>query len=503
MAGGIIETFGVLFESDADDVKKGADEAENATEKLGDAIEEVDDSTQGLGNSFLDLIGSAQGAIASIFSAGALVAGVVNAAQLTDEVGKFSETLGLNIEDVQAWSEAVVRSGGDVSSFRGSVDSLTEKLADFSLTGGGPAAEVLARLGINAVDAGGKIKSAFDVLPELAASFQTLGKSEATGLGRRLGLDQGTILLLQQGRVAVEQLVDRQRQLGVATQEDYEIAAKFNDQWADVKQVFQSLFVTAGSTILPLLTGVLQGVEKVVFFLADHQELVEGFFIGIAGVIATVYGPAIASAAAATLVAIAPFILIGAAITAAGVAFALIYEDIVNFIEGNDSLIGQIVEKYPLVGKIIEGLTAFIKLHLDIWKSIGGFLLDLFTQPQQAIDGLIESIKEMFAIIQDVLPSLDSLTSGAAAIFGFGDESGPAAGGIAFRNIGNNPLNGATSNSIVNSSRNVNRSTSVSVGEVNVNTQATDAQGIAAGASSALNDQMQAVVNDYDDGVEM
>ena len=503
-ASGILETFGIVFDSDASEVTAGAAQAEAATDSLGDAIEDVDNSTAGLGDSFLDLIGSAQGALLSILGAGALTAGIINAAQMTDEIGKFSETLDLNVDDVHAWSEAVVRSGGDAGGFQSSVKSLTERLADFSLTGGGPAAEVFKKLGINAKDANGNIKEAFDILPELAEVFQDLSKSESAGLGQRLGLDQGTILLLQQGKTAVEDLVDRQKQLGVVTQEDYLIAAKFNDQWADIKQVFQSIFVTAGTTILPVFTDLLSYAETAIFFLKDNQNIIEGFFIGIAGVITATYGPAIAAAAAATITAAAPFVAIGAAVLGAGIAFALIYDDIKNFIEGNKSLIGQIIKDYPIIGKIIDALVESVKAHIQVVGNLVGFIGDVFTEPKKAILELWGLMKEFFAFLESKLPSLNiEVPSGLSNLLGFGEGANVRAAGRAFNTIDSNPLNGATSNSIINSKREVNRSTSVNVGEVNVNTQATDAEGIAEGAATALSSEMQKLANDSDDGVDM
>ena len=494
---GILETFGILFESDADNVKKGAEEAESAAEDLEGKLGDIDDTTTELGDSFLDMIGSAKGAIAGLLSAGAIAGGLINAAQMTDEIGKFSETLGLNISEVSAWSEAVVRSGGDASGFRGSIKSLTDGLTDFTLTGGGPAADVFARLGINAVDSSGKVKSAFEILPELADTFKDLSKAEAVGFGQKLGLDQGTILLLQQGKAAVDDLVGRQKELGVATQKDYEIAAKFNDIWADTKQVFNSVFIASGSSILPMFTSILRGAQDVAFFLAENSDLVTGFFIGAAGAVTYFFLPAMLSAAAATLATIAPFVLIGAAIAAVGTAFALLYEDVQAFLSGNDSFIGSISKDYPIVGEFVKQLASNIGTAFDALKWIGQFLLDLFTQPMVAL----ESLGDLASAVGD---KIFGAFEGVKDFFGFGDEDIDAnitQANKVFSDINANPLNGQTSNSIVNANKSLSKQTTVSVGEVNVSTQATDAEGVAAGVSKALNEQMQSAVNDYDNGV--
>ena len=52
------------------------------------------------------------------------------------------------------------------------------------------------------------------------------------------------------------------------------------------------------------------------------------------------------AAAAATLAATWPiWPLLRSSLLAA--AFALVYDDIMNFIDGNDSMIGRILDKYP------------------------------------------------------------------------------------------------------------------------------------------------------------
>ena len=500
MADGILERFGILFESDSEEVKQGIDDAESAADGLEDKLSDVDKTTSELGDSFLDLIGNAKGAIAGLLSAGAIVGGIVNAAAMTDEVGKFSEVLGLNISDVSAWSEAVTRAGGDANGFRGSVKSLTDGLTEFSINGSGPAVDVLARLGVSATTAGGKVKTAFQLLPELADAFQGLSRAESAGFGQKLGLDQGTILLLQQGRTAVNDLVAKQRELGVATQEDYEIAAKFNDQMADSKQSFNALFISIGSHVLPIFTRLLDGMKNVSDFLYENKDFVTGFFIAIASVVTAVYLPAMLSAAAATLAAASPFILVGLAVTAAATAFALLYDDIINFIAGHDSFIGKISKDYPIVGELVHALVDGIGRSFESLQWIGQFLIDIFTQPQVALEKLSGLAKNVAADISGAFSDIQDF-------FGLGDEDiltkNIIAANSTFEGISANPLNGQTSNSIVNTNRISSRSTSVSVGEVNVNTQSTDPEGMAAGARSVLQDQLQSAVNDFDNGVRI
>lgn len=563
----LLEVFGILFESDADEVKKGADTAGKSVDDLEDKITDTDATTEKLGESFLDLTNSAKTAIASVLGAGALALGVINAAKQTDELGKFSQVLGLNIEDVNAWNEAIIRSGGSAQGFQGSVRSLTNQLTDFALTGGGEAAEVFARLGISAFDSAGQVRSAFNVLPEIADAFENLSAAEAVGFGQKLGLDQATILLLQQGRREVDELIRRQKELGTITKEDADIAAEFNNAWADTRQVFNRLFVTIGNVVLPIFTRVFDAVNEFVVFLRDNQVLVTGFFIGIAGTIAAVYLPAIISAAVATLATIAPFLAIAAAIAAAGIAFALIYEDIQAFIDGNDSLIGQFVNRYPVIGEVIGKLKqAFVFFAdtiaeifdavlnipndvegsfrrivvaiLNVAKTVGdvffgivsdiaGYFIDLLpASVDQAgdamtatFDRVAETIKTIFSTLIDIvgeivtgigkglidsLPDITGLLDSAKELFGF-DGSGAIElikkGQQDLQAVTSNPLSGQSANSVINTSATANRSTHVSVGTVSVDARGGDSQDVANNVGTALSDQMQQAVSDFDDGV--
>ncbi len=510
----ILSTFGILFQTDAKDAKKEVDDLgdsldnlEKTAEDVTGAVDEMDGAVSQSAEGFLGLADGVGTAAAGLVVLTGLLAGLTTQAMSTDEIGKFSETLGLSIEDVGAWGEAVKRSGGDANAFRGTIASLTDKLTDMDLTGGGEGAEVLARLGINARDAGGKIKDAFSILPEIADSFQNLSKAESVGFGRKLGLDQGTILLLQQGRVAVEDLVNRQKQLGVATEEDYLAAAKFNDAWADTQQIFSNLATSSGTTILPLLNKVLGGVENLVVWMRENDTLVEGFFIGVAGVITAAYLPAIVSAGAATLVAISPFLLIGAAIAAVGVAFALLYEDVVAYLGGQSSFIGDLAKEYEWFGLIVDGVVKGIKFQFETLGAVFDWLIKLIKSPTQAIEELGDSVKKMVneakELIPDIGDSFDDAFSGFKSFFGIDDEEIKAnldkavtiTGGI-----DRNQLNGQTSASIVNSQQSINRTNNVTVGGTTVNTQATDPQAVANEVNGTLKNQVAQAIGNFQDG---
>ena len=454
----LLDVLSVVFDADASKLKKGAGEAEETIEETKHAVIETDKASENLGNSFLDTIGSAKGAIAGILSLGAITASVVSQAAATDQLGKFSDRLGLNIEEVGAWGEAVARSGGSMEEFQGSVETLSDNLSELALTGSGAAAEAFARLGISATDSAGNMKDVFDLLPEIADSFEGLSKAQQVELGKKLGLDQSTILLLQSGRKNVDDLVAKQKELGVATAEDAAIAATFNDAFDDLGQVFGSLTRNVGAYLLPAFTAILKGVESIVVFLRDNEQLVVGFFVAVAGILTKVYLPAMLKAAAVTIAANLPLIGMVAVAAAVAAAFALLYDDIQAFLSGGDSIIGLIT------GGIVGAFEDFKQSILDTWETFKGFF-DFFGDSS---DMTVKATKKAE---------------------------------IAIAEANKNPLSGQTAQAIQATSNSINRNTSVSVENVNVDARGGDSKEISAGIGNALKDQMQSTVSNFDDGV--
>ena len=498
----------------------------------------------------------ALGAVGGIVALVSAVTGLISTAQRIDELKKFSDLIDENIEDIDAWGGAVVRAGGTVDGFKGSVESLNEKMIDASVKGFNEITPFFNQLGISIVDVNGKVKSTLDILPELSTSFDRIDKQKALGIGKKLGLDVGTIALLQQGRGEINKLIERQKKLGLVNEEAGKISAEFNDIMADFKQI--SSF-TAQSLLVSFIPAVTWTIDKLInlsMWARENKTIVYGFFIGLA----VVAVPALVSIAAAGWAAVAPlltmaapFIAIGAAAAAAGVVISLVIEDIVAFLNGQDSLLGDIAAKWPIVGDVVREIAAGIKIFIEMMKDYVQFLINIFLAPEKALESLVSMLKNMkdfFNFDEIITQKVDVVKS----FFGFDDEENeeikkinviksfsdekdtedeyvtesktPIVSKIksffGFEDDGKNeieinkniymgqealniasvsPLTSQTSNSIQNNNKSLSRSTSVQTGDIIVQTQATDAQGVAAGVAGSLQEEMRTTVENFDDGI--
>ncbi|MGJ0509062.1 MAG: hypothetical protein ACR652_18465 [Methylocystis sp.] len=541
----VLETFLILFESNADDVDKGTQKAEKSSKSLEEALRQVDGQTDKVGDGFLKMASSLGGAIGAALSVAGITAAVMSAADNADALGEFSDKLGLNIEEVNAWGDAVQVNGGTAEGFRGSLESLIDGMVTFATKGTSRVSPFFDELGIKMVDAEGKARDVMEVLPELADAFEGLSKQESAGLGRKLGLDQGTIMLLQQGRRAVDEQIAKQKELGTVTKEAAEIAGKFNDEYDNTAKVFRSLFTIVGSSVLPALTAILGGVQRFGGFLAKNSDFVVGLLIALGSAVLIYALPPFVSLAVAVVTAFAPFLLMGAVIAGVSIAFALLYDDIMNFIDGNDSLIGQILTQFPMIGDVIQGVIGYVKalwdavswvfesivsvlqISIEGWRVLFGVIADGFSgfvsgssvvQTMLAtlaenfqsfkdivggvwdgltskVQGFINLIRNVITLISGVAGKITGVLDGVKANLGIGEAQ------AAIAESGSTAINNTSSNAISNSSKSVNKTTSVQTGPITVQTQATDAEGIAGAIGSSMGQQMRQAASTIDDGV--
>lgn len=505
----ILETFYYLFKSDAKALDEGLTESEKRAKQTEESLSKTDRTAESLGGAFREVAMQAGAVLAAFASVGAIIEGVKAATEFNDKLGETAEALEVNVEDLSAWSDAAQMSGGSAEAFQGTLKGLTAAMAQVDTTGKSRLKPFFDELGVSMLDSAGKARPVMDLLPELAEKFEGLSKSEAFGLGQKLGLDQGTIMMLQRGRQGLDELIKRQKELGVTTAEDAEIAGDFNDALDDTKHVFRTIYTSIASTILPGLTMLNKGLQFVVTWARQNDKFVAGFFIAIGTAIAVYYLPPIIAAAAATLVAIAPFIAIGAAIAAAAAAFALIYDDIMTFLEGGDSVTGRLLEWVNSFG-LLRAAIDFVKaLFGYLSTEIGAFLenstlvqaaIDVMTGAFEALKAVLDTIIEAFSWIMEKGAALGGIIGTVAGALGDKVSGALQAGTAALQGASGQPLAAQTSASL-GAQNTSNRTNNVNVGKVTVNTKATDANGISKAVGGTLQKQMRQAVANYDDGV--
>lgn len=555
---------------------KAANEVEKLANKNTQLAKSADEVSSHYGKATHSLSGFLV-KMAGMVGIGLTIGGIASFVQSTAEevnlLSQSADALNLPVEEIDAFGKVITSMGGDAQGARDSLMDMSESIGEALQDASSGKAEVFKSLKISLKDMQGDSINAMEGLYRLSDAVQGLSKEEAIFRIKEVGITDNKIVeSILKGRKELEALTKKQKENGVVTKELALQAQKYKEVTGGLKTVFSSVMMSIMNAALPALTKILSWVQTFVKFCSDNKDLITGFFIAIGTVLAAYYIPSMIAAAAATLAATWPILAIIAVIALLAAAFAFVYDDIMNFIDGNDSMIGRILDEYPELKAVILALwdafksffdfvIALSKVVADVAVAAFNFIVDggkqFWTWLNEFIDGLMgwgKQFEGVFNTVSDAVvgifkwlwaqikqylgwinDGLDAIKNGWSTVkgwFGFEDvevtqtvERKISADGTIehqipespklseddtvllvqglsqqINSMSANPMNPMTSQAISNQSSTTNENT-VNVGELNINTQATDAQGIAKDAKGELQSQLQDLGHQTSSGV--
>ena len=477
----LLDTFRIMFEADTSKMASGLNKAEQSTDDLVKSMKEADKQAGKSTESFRALTTKLVGWFAGAVAASQAVTGAIGRAEQIMAISRTADALGLATEEVDAFGRAAESMGGDAQGARDSLTDMAESMGEAMADVESGRAKTFAALGISLKDANGQAKNASQGMLDLASAVEGMPRGEAVFRIKELGItDNRTVEMILKGRRALEDMIRTQKEQSTVTQEARDQAAAFQDAMNATKMVVTGAADGFYQAILPALTAFVTWVGKAASWATENKDVVVGFFGAVAGIITLMYLPAMVSAAVATIAATWPLILMGAAIAGLAALFALAYDDVMNFIDGNDSLIGVVIP---------AAIAAF--------KALGDFVMGIWNGITAAWDAFIGKIMAGVDKVKGVGKSI-------AGFFGFGGDeaaAGVQAGAAAVAGAAGAPTN-AMSSAAISNSVGGSKETNVSIGEVKVQTQATDAQGISKDIGGSLSGQLKRLQTSAATGVE-
>jgi len=332
------------------------------------------------------------------------------------ETGRLAKTLDTSTESLSSWQGAAKLVGGSSQGVTGSIQNLVTQFQQFRLTGESSIIPYMNVLGVSMTDARGQMRDMGDVLLELADKFKAMDPARAAAFGKALGFDQGTINLLIQGRKAVEEMLARQKELGVITKDDAKAGADLVSAWGELIQASTSMGRTLLTWLTPAMVALNKALTELAIWARQHGPFLQALFIGLSAV-ATGF-------AVALLVPVAELIALTAALTAAVIGIALLYDDWKTWTEGGKAEFGSfyqyVADKWaaiePIVapviksiGDLIVGFAALVKDEMDIVSSLfSGSAQDirkawgsLFGDIHAEFENFIDFVKKLGPVILD------------------------------------------------------------------------------------------------------
>jgi len=394
-------------------------------------------------------------------------------AQNLDELGKFADEVGLSVKQLQELEFVAERSGVSVQSLRSSIEGLNRVIGQ-AARGQGQYNEILGRYGVTIRDQNGRLMSTFNILRELNSVFNRLTRIEQFDLAQNLGINPTTIKLLQLAPREFDQLVLKSRKLGLATKHATVLAAKFEDQLTDLKQVFFSVGTELAVSVLPFFTKTLHIVESVIKALEKHGRLIRGIVVALGAILsAKISGALIASifrlivalkslSKLRTVLALSlinPFTVLAAAI---GVT-VLAVQDLWAGFRGGRSVIIDFIKHSETIQHVWSSI-------LDIFSSVKDFFSTVFTKAKAAE----KKVLTLGASLPDFLKINASFTS-----------------------LPNNIL----ANSIAPATISPTNAVTVNVGDINISAPSGNPQDIAQTVVGEIQNQLKSSIHDFDSSI--
>lgn len=317
-----------------------------------------------------------------------------------ESIDKLGREINITTQDVDAFSGSVAALGGTRSAAQADLSAMAKS---FGFAG-----------------------DSMEKVLQTADKVQGMSFGEAKKTLGGLGVeDNGTIELLMKGREELSRMMETQKDYGGITRESIEQSISFNNAMLSLEQSAGLLKNSLMGMLIPALAQGLDWLEKIVIFAKENKNFVTGFFIAVAAVVTGKYVHAMKLAQISTWTAMLPVMAVVAGILLLAAVFALVYDDIMNFIDGNDSMIGRILDSYPgLKAVILTVWEAFVVLF-DFIMSVIGVVADIVvaayntmnTALNEFIDWLTVSIQGVMAWGAEFEAVFDTVSDAVVGIF--------------------------------------------------------------------------------------
>lgn len=335
-----------------------------------------------------------------------------NFTEYTTQLSNASAITGASIQSINALGGALKRFGGNADSAINAIKSINQHLHDAKF-GGGALMDIAKKYGLVV----SKGATAEQTILNLAKQMGRYDRQTRVAIASQLGLDEAMQLAFADGGKELEQLIQKQKRLNIVSPEDSKIAQAFSYALLDLQDIFGALMRDFARVILPAFSKLLNIMTDFIDFLRRHKIFVTAFFAGILVALTPILLTLGKMAVASTL-AFAPFYAIGAIIA----SVALIFEDLLYYFQGYESVTGKLVKQFPLLGAFIEPLRPIVLSIYDIFKNIyqllkepswdnltkvfksaGKAIYNLLELPLKGIKALVDGLVERFPVLGVVL----------------------------------------------------------------------------------------------------
>ncbi|WP_160286396.1 phage tail tip lysozyme [Pseudomonas knackmussii] len=278
----VIDALIVTLGLDSSGFKKGEKEAADAQKRFVRESEvsakQIAAQAKIMSEGFRRVRNELLGLFAVAIGANGLKDFISNAVKGQAELGYLSKNLGMSARELDAWGKTVKTVGGSAEGFQASLQNIASGIEAFKLGEDSPVVGMFRAIGVNVADSAGKMRPFKDVLLDVADALQKYDAQDQIKIAQSLGIDQGTLNVLRQGRQAVQDLYGEMYKSSGVTEESVKRAQEAQRVWgeftAQANGVGQAIFEAMG----PALVELTKDLRDFGSWVNEHRTEIQKFF---------------------------------------------------------------------------------------------------------------------------------------------------------------------------------------------------------------------------------
>jgi len=243
--------------------QKTAKNTQQGSKNVGDGFEKARNALVSLGVAFVGLKGFTQFSKEMTSTNAAL--------------GRNAQLFQMSARELDAWGGVLKTVGGDAETFQSSIQAMQQGIAGIKL-GDSAILTPLARLGaLSSIDLNKGTVDIYKLADALKAFKRENGEQLTYTLAQQLGVNKETYMVLSQGSEAVRRLYDEQYKLSGVTAENTEKAKKLQEQWGFTDQALSKVKNTLMDQLYPAMMLTAKGTQSFFEGFVEADKKLDGF----------------------------------------------------------------------------------------------------------------------------------------------------------------------------------------------------------------------------------
>lgn len=298
----VIDSLIVKLGLDASGFKKGQKDVGEGLEQTRKSTERIGKQIQASGKNASEFFGQMRKSALLFFGALTGARGISDFVKNTVSMGasldRSSRVLGVSANNLSKWGGAAKVAGGSVEGFMGTMQGLNNQLTQLKETGDAPIRLLLSRLGVAAADSSGRAKDVITLTSDIADAMGKLtnvGESDKFNWLLGAGFDEGTARLMLMAERERRDLVSSM--VGM-TDEQAKKMREIDERWTKIRDKYSAMARDLMEKLLPSiekLSGTLvktfDHIAPIIVAIVDNfaklNEYTDGWLVAIlAGVAA-------------------------------------------------------------------------------------------------------------------------------------------------------------------------------------------------------------------------